>query len=64
VISAPKPVIIPEIVTSKAVKLPEITGILEEDHLIPSPMSEVECICCKVKGDRKVIKTLKEIIYS
>lgn len=35
----------------------ENLGILEEDLLLPSPLNDIDCICCKVKGDRKVKKS-------
>jgi hypothetical protein len=39
---------------SKPVKIVQEENTLADDTLISNTMADVECICCKVKGDRKV----------
>jgi len=33
----------------------ELPDITEQDLLLRSPMANIECVCCKTPGDRKVI---------
>ena len=39
----------------KDVQLSDETAIAEQDSIGTSPMESIECICCKIPGDRKVL---------